>query len=75
MSGTTLSQDFITNVRTLYGLALDQMVSNRVVRHRINCYTNHAAPAYVSAVAAIEAFLNEIVFGSPAKSILHNSPL
>jgi len=75
MASATLSHDFIINVRLLYENSLTQLLSRKVVRQGINCHTMHAAPALVSAVAAVEVFLNELVFGSPAKAVLAQSPL
>ncbi|GEM_PF-2169383 len=75
MTSVTFSPTFISHVRLLYGLALDQLVSEKTSREGINCYTDFAGPAYVSAVAAIEAFINEIIFGAPTKYILRESPL
>jgi len=65
----------VGNVRMLYELALGQMVGGRVVRDGINCFTNHAPPAYVSAVAAIEAYVNEISFASMTRVLIPDSPL
>ena len=74
-ASTSLSQDFIRNVRHLYDQALDQLVSGKVIRQGINGYTWHAAPAFVSAVAAIEAFLNEATLGPSSKLVLSDAPL
>lgn len=75
MTSATLSHDFISNVRLLYQMSLQELAAGSAIRIGINVHTKHAAPAIVSAVAAIETFLNEITFGSWARSILPNSPL
>jgi hypothetical protein len=75
MATATLSHEFIINVRLLYKNSLTQLVSGKVIRQGINCHTNHAAPALVSAVAAVEVFINELAFGSLAMAVLPNSPL
>jgi len=71
----TFSHTFISHVRLLYDFALDQLASGKTTRDGINCYTDFAGPAYVSAVAAIEAFTNEVLFGSIAKYVLKESTL
>ena len=75
MASVTFSPTFISHVQMLYDLALDQLVSGKTSTKDINCYTDYAGPAYVSAVAAIEAFTNEVIFGSPTRYILQQSPL
>lgn len=72
---TSLSQDFINNVRVLYHLGLDEICSGKVVRYGINGYTIHAAPAYVSAIASLEAFVNETLLGIFSKSVYQDSAL
>ena len=57
MASATLSHDFTINLGFLYDNALKQLTSNKVIRQGINCHTMHAAPALVSSVAAVEAFL------------------
>ena len=71
----TLSQDFTLNIEMLYEAALSQLVSMNAIREGINCHTMHAAPALISAVAAIEAFINEIAFGSPVRLYFKDAPL
>ena len=75
MATASLSQDFTLNIAGLYEGALQQLVSHGLIRSGINCHTMHAAPALISAVAAIEAFINEVTFGSPAKLYFRESPL
>jgi hypothetical protein len=71
----TLSAHFVHNMRTLYSLSLEESSSNKVVRFGINAYTFHAPPAYISAVASVEAFVNETLLGMWAKDIFNDSPL
>ncbi len=55
----TVSGDLIVHVRLIYMLALSDFNSRGYPRKGINCGTPHALPAYVLAVAAFEAFINE----------------
>lgn len=71
----TLSQDFLHNVRVLYSLGLEGLVSGKGFRQGINGYSIHAAPAFVSSVAAIEAFTNEIFISPLAKTVFEDTPL
>jgi len=75
MASATFSHNFIIHVRLLYDLSLNQMVSGDVSRHGLNCYTDYAGPAYVSAVASIEALINEIALGDMARLLISDSPL
>lgn len=53
------------HVQFLYSEGLKELVSGRaLIRNGINCYTDHAGPAYMIACAAIEAFLNEMLYSS-----------
>jgi hypothetical protein len=56
---TTVSSEFIVHVRRLFEDTLARMVE-RQVPLRSGFQTATALPAYISAVAAIEAFLNEV---------------
>lgn len=60
----TISGDFIDHIVTLLDLSFAYVRSGNGVRHGLNGYTPHALPAYVSAVAAVESFLNEHFFGN-----------
>jgi hypothetical protein len=71
----SFSGGFISHVRMLYRLSLRGMASGGVAVHGINCYAHYAGPAYVSAVAAVEAFLNETAFGPMTQMLLGDSPL
>lgn len=75
MTRATLSHDFISNVHLLYRAALEEVATRSIIRIGINGHTRHAAPALVSAVAAVETYLNEVTFGSWARDLLPNSPL
>ncbi len=69
------SPQFMFNVRTLYLLGLEQSLSNKVVRFGINSYTHHAPPAYISAVASVESFVNQTLLGVVAKDSFDDLPL
>jgi len=71
----TASGYFCENLVILYRLALDQVRGGKVFRHGINWYTDHAPPAYVMAVAAIESFFNEIALSDFARFHTRDSPL
>jgi hypothetical protein len=71
----TLSQDFTLNIEMLYEGALQQLVAPGSIREGINCHTMHAAPALISAVAAVEAFINETTFASPLRLYFKDAPL
>lgn len=71
----TASHYFVQNVRRLYHLAVEQVLEGNVVRHGINWYTDHAPPAYITAVAAIEAFLNETALGLFTRTVFKDSAL
>lgn len=71
----SLSHDFVSNVRLLYNHALGDLVSEKVVRQGWNCYTSHAPPAYISAVAAIETFVNEVTITPSIEIAFSDSPL
>ena len=60
----TISGSLISDVRTALDLSLQYDLTGKGTRHGVNAYTPHAFSAYVSAVASIEAFVNEIFLGS-----------
>jgi hypothetical protein len=72
---STASQYFVHSVQIQYQLAIEQVRHRKVIRHHLNWYTDHAPPAYVMAVAALEAFLNEIAFAPMTKMMLPAAPL
>ena len=59
MSAVTISGNLIVHTRYLYYLSLKEIISNKVTREGLNGYTHFAYPAYITAVAAVEAFINE----------------
>lgn len=75
MASVSISGDLIAHVRTCFELSLEYVLTGEGVRHGMNAYTPYAFPAYVSAVAAVEAFLNEQLLGEFAKVVLSDSPL
>jgi len=71
----TISGDLIGHCRTLYELSLTQALTGKVLRHGINAFSPHALPAYVVAVASIEAFISESLLSSLTLTICKTSPL
>lgn len=71
----TISGDFIYHVRSILQLSLDDVKTGKGVRQGINGYSIHALPAYVSAVAAVEAFINEALLSQLPKMVMKDSPL
>jgi hypothetical protein len=71
----SVSPDFIFHVRQIYEMALEEIKSGRVVRYEINGYTRHGLPAYIMAVASVEAFVNEVFLSEFSRITLKNSPL
>ena len=71
----TISSEFINHVRQILWLCLDEAKTGKGVRLGINGYSFHALPAYYSAVAAIEAFINESLLGQSARILTKDSPL
>ncbi len=57
--GMTISGDLIAHVRLTLDLSLRYMLKGRGARQGNNGHAPHALPAYVIAVASVEAFLNE----------------
>ena len=57
-------------------MAIEDIAESTRMRNGINGHTVHGLPAYIIAVAAIEAFVNEVFLeNSAAKSIFPQSPL
>jgi hypothetical protein len=73
--GASASNYFVHDVQALYELAIRQVLRGNVARHGINWYTDHAPPAYVMAVAAVEAFLNEMMLSDSARGCEPDSVL
>ncbi|MDQ7842104.1 MAG: hypothetical protein RDU83_13950 [bacterium] len=59
----------------LFELSLRYMLTGRGVRHGNNGYTPHAYPAYVIAVASVEAFLNETMISPLSQMGFGATPL
>jgi hypothetical protein len=70
-----ISTSLIAHLRFLYDRALTDSAGGFGVRHGINGFTHHAIPAYIVAVAAVEAFLNETCLAPSTKQIAGASPL
>ena len=75
MAAVTISTTLIAHVRRLYDMALEDLASGHGVRRGINGFTNHALPAYVVSVSAVEAFVNEAFLGVFTRTIFKDSPL
>jgi len=73
--GTTISGNLIYHVRLYYKNSLHELASGNVVRYGINGYTNHAIPAYILAVASVEAFVNETFLSFWSRILSKDSPL
>src|SRR6266581_2915576 len=73
--GVTISGNLIRHVRQLYDKALEFLSSGNVMRQGINGYTPDAPVAYIVAVVAVEAFVNEALLSGFAKSAYNNSVL
>jgi len=71
----SVSPDFIFHVRKIYDLALEDITSGKVVRYGINGYSHYALPAYIMAVAAVEAFVNEAFLSQIHRTMMKESPL
>lgn len=71
----SISGDLVADVRLALELSLEYSLTGRGVRHGNNAYTPHAFSAYVSAVVAVEAFLNETLLGAMCRAIYQSSPL
>ena len=71
----TISCDFIFHVHELFEQALRRISYGGVVVEGVNGYTPLAAPAYVSAVAAVEAWVNEMILSDMPRAILGKSAL
>ena len=75
MATITISGDLISHVRFALDASLKQALTGNVARHGNNAYSHHAFPAYVSAVASVEAFVNEQLLGASSRLLLRDSPL
>jgi hypothetical protein len=75
MTTVSISGDLLNHVRKCLQLSFDYIRTGAGVRHDTNAFTPHAFPAYVCAVAAVEAFVNERLLGPLARAALRGSPL
>ena len=71
----TVSTNLIYHVRQLYEASLNYLASKHGVRYGINGYTDHALPAYVMAVAAVEAYVNEAFLSDLSRMVFKESAL
>lgn len=75
MPSTSISGDLIRHVRKCLDLSLEHVASGRGARHGMNAHSIYAYPAYICAVAAVEAFLNESLFGRTSQIVCSGSEL
>jgi hypothetical protein len=61
VAGTSISTEFIKHVRELYTMACQEISSGKYSQANSNAHTDYGAPAYILAVAAVEAFVNEML--------------
>jgi len=71
----SISGELIAHVRLTLDLSLQFALTQKGVCHDNIAYTPHAFPAYVCAIAAIEAFANEQLLGPVTRIIFHDSSL
>jgi len=71
----TISGTLVATVRTLYDLGCRQALTGKVLRKGVNNYTDYALAAYITAVAAVEAFVNEALLGGPAQVLTRGSAI
>ena len=72
---TTISGTLIDTVRTLYDLGCRQALSGKVLREETNNYTDFALAAYITSVAAVEAFVNESLLAEQIEWITRGSAI
>ena len=60
---TAISIDLLAYLKMQYQLALRELVFGEDYSGDINGHTEHAIPAYIVAVAAVETFTNEMLLG------------
>src|SRR5262249_49692078 len=71
----TISGDLIAHVRFILYNALNHAISGNVARYGINAGARFAFSAYITAVASVEAFLNEQLLGPVAQMLFRDSSL
>jgi len=69
---TNISSGLISHLNDLYVTSLTEIILRN--GNLINGYTKHAIPAYIIAVAAIEAFINEMFLSPVGRKFLKNAP-
>ncbi len=72
---TSISGELIAHVRHTLEISLQYALTKKGVHNGIIAYTPHAFPAYVCAIAAIEAFINEQLLGPTTRILFPNSSL
>jgi hypothetical protein len=65
---TAISIGLLGYLRALYQLALEEFVCGKDYSGGINGHTEHAIPAYITAVTAVETFTNEMLLGPVGQS-------
>ena len=70
-----ISGDLIAHVRFILSNALNNAISGNVARYGINAGARFAFSAYITAVASVEAFLNEELLGPVARMLFRDSSL
>ncbi len=73
-AATTISPEFIAHVRLLFHLTLDEIATGRGGASK-NGYCSLAIPGYVSAVASVEAFINEMLLSDLTEMSLGPTPI
>jgi hypothetical protein len=56
-------------------MTLEDIASGKVVKYGINGYSHHALSAYIMAVAAVEALVNEAFLSQGPRMMMEGSPL
>jgi len=74
MAAVSISQELLGNCRDSFYRALPYVLTNNGVRFGVNGYAPHLLPAYISAVASIEAFVNESLLSPMTLLPLKDSP-
>lgn len=71
-----ISMDLLDYLRTLYRLAMRELVCEQNASAGINGFTEHAIPSYITAVAAVESFTHETLVGRIARRLVrrHSGP-
>jgi hypothetical protein len=70
----SISSDLIVHLRDLYATAFNEVILRNGDSSTINGHTKLAIPAYIMAVAAIEAFINEMFLSPSGRGFLSNAP-